>query len=100
MLSGAQKAEREALFIEELASLIEWEYVPGFPGCTSDFTSDFASGAVRTASVPFFQRLRNRVRKDKKVFNRNESSFGHDFVLKRSGRKNKRRAFRFLHIGR
>ena len=55
VLSGAQKAEREALFIEELASLIEWEYVPGFPGCTSDFTSDFASGAVRTASVPFFQ---------------------------------------------
>lgn len=55
VLSGAQKAEREALFIEELASLIEWECVPGFPGCTSDFTSDFASGAVRTASVPFFQ---------------------------------------------
>ena len=55
VLSGAQKAEREALFIEELASLIEWEYVPGFPGCASDFTSDFASGAVRTASVPFFQ---------------------------------------------
>ena len=52
VLSGAQKAEREALFIEELASLIEWECVPSFPGGAS---SRCACDAVRTASVPFFQ---------------------------------------------
>ncbi|MGI5078131.1 tRNA lysidine(34) synthetase TilS [Treponema maltophilum] len=52
VLSGAQKAEREALFIEELASLIEWECVPSLSGGAS---SRCACDAVRTASVPFFQ---------------------------------------------
>ena len=51
VLSGAQKAEREALFIEELASFIDWEYAPHLPGSGCAY----AHTTVRTASDAFFQ---------------------------------------------